>query len=136
MEHSARIVEIAADEKRIDVNMTVSSACGSCKAKEVCGQSDSEQRIVSVYEEHPEIYEVGQEVTVFIERIMGVKAITYSYILPFFLMLVTLFATNQFGDLVSGLATLGACALYYIVLFFFRDRIEKVIVFRIKHNYF
>ncbi len=138
MEHKAKIVEIVAEEKRVEAEMVVDSACGSCKAKEVCGQSESQQRKVTVYVDHPEIYSVGQEVTVYIEQIMGIQAVVYSYIVPFFLMLAALFVTNslKLGDLVAGLSALGVCALYYVVLYFFRKRLERVIVFRIKNEYF
>lgn len=136
MEHEAEIVEICAEEKRIEAEMIVGSACGGCRAKEICGNSESQRRRVTIYNDHPELYQVGQQVTVYIEEVMGIKAITYSYIVPFVLMLVTLFATNPLGELVSGLSALGACALYYIVLSFFRKRLEKVIVFRIKTNLF
>ena len=136
MEHKAKIVEIVAEEKRVEAEMIVDSACGSCKAKEVCGQGESSVRKVTVYVDHPEIYSVGQEVTVYIEQIMGIQAILYSYIMPFFLMLIALFVTNSLGELISGLSALGVCALYYVVLFFFRKRLEKVVVFRIKNEYF
>lgn len=136
MEHEAEIVEICAEEHRIEAEMIVSSACGGCKAKEICGQSESQRRRVTVYNDHPELYHVGQQVTIYIEEVMGVKAVMYAYMLPFVLMLVALFVTNSLGELVSGLAALGTCALYYIVLAFLRGRLEKVIVFRIKTNYF
>lgn len=138
MEHKARIVEIVAEEKRVEAEMVVDSACGSCKAKEVCGQGESQSRKVTVYVDHPEIYSVGQEVTIYIEQIMGIQAVVYSYIVPFFLMLAALFVTNSMalGDLVAGVSALGVCALYYVVLYFFRKRLERVIVFRIKNEYF
>ncbi len=138
MEHKARIVEIVAEEKRVEAEMVVDSACGSCKAKEVCGQGESQSRKVTVYVDHPEIYSVGQEVTIYIEQIMGIQAVVYSYIVPFFLMLAALFVTNSMalGDLIAGVSALGVCALYYVVLYFFRKRLERVIVFRIKNEYF
>ena len=138
MEHKAQIVEIVAEEKRVEAVMVVDSACGSCKAKEVCGQGENQSRKVTVYVDHPEIYSVGQEVTVYIEQIMGIQAVVYSYIVPFFVMLAALFVTNSMalGDLVAGVSALSACALYYVVLYFFRKRLERVIVFRIKNEYF
>jgi sigma-E factor negative regulatory protein RseC len=135
MEHEAEIVEICAEEKRIEAEMIVSSACGGCKAKEICGKSESQRRRVTIYNDHPELYQVGQQITVYIEEVMGIKAVLYSYIAPFVLMLIALFVTNPLGELVSGLSALGACALYYVVLAFFRKRLEKVIVFRIKPPY-
>ncbi|MDY3978644.1 MAG: SoxR reducing system RseC family protein [Tidjanibacter sp.] len=136
MEHQATVVAVCTEEKRVDVEIAVSSACGSCKAKEVCGMVDNTVRRVSTHNEHPEFFAVGDNVTVYIEEIMGIKAITYTYLIPLGAMLVTLLATNRLGDLVSGVSTLAVCALYYLVLFFFRKRIEKVIVIRIKNQYF
>ena len=137
MEHEAVVVEVFAEQKRIDVQMVVSGACGSCKAKAVCGSSESQVRQVAAYTDHPELYNVGDKVVVSIEQIMGYKAIVLSYIVPLVVMLVSLALTHsRYGDLVAGVAALGACALYFVVLAFFRKRLEKVIVFSIKNKYF
>ncbi|MBR1958523.1 MAG: SoxR reducing system RseC family protein, partial [Tidjanibacter sp.] len=97
MEHEAEIVEICAEEGRIEAEMIVSSACGGCKAKEICGKSESQRRKVTIYNDHTELYQVGQQITVYIEEVMGIKAVVYSYIVPFVLMLVALFATTSLG---------------------------------------
>lgn len=136
MEHDACIVAVYPDEKRVEAEMMVSSACGECKAKAVCG-GEKESRIVSAYTSHPELYQVGDQVTISIEQIMGYKAITLSYIVPLVVMLAVLALTHsRWGDLVAGLSALGACALYYVVLAFFRKRLERVIVFSVKNKYF
>lgn len=137
MEHDARIVAVFPEEKRVEAEMVVSSACGDCKAKAVCGGGEKESRVVSAYTEHPEIYKVGDEVTISIEQIMGYKAITLSYIVPLVVMIVALALTHsRWGDLVAGLSALGACALYFVALSFFRKRLERVIVFSVKGKYF
>lgn len=137
MEHEARIVGVFSEEKRVEVEMIVSSACGECKAKAVCGSAESQVRKVSAYTDHPEVYKVGDEVTICIEQIMGYKAITLSYIVPLVVMLVALALTHsRYGDLVAGLSALGACALYFVVLAFFRNKLEKVIVFSVKKKFF
>lgn len=137
MEHEAIVVEVIAEQKRVDVEMVVSGACGSCKAKAVCGGGESQVRQVAAYTDHPELYNVGDRVVVSIEQIMGYKAIVLSYIVPLIVMLVALALTHsRYGDLVAGVSALGACALYYIVLALFRKRLERVIVFSIKNKYF
>jgi sigma-E factor negative regulatory protein RseC len=136
MEHDARIVAVFPDERRVEAEMMVSSACGNCKAKAVCG-GEQESRVVSAYTAHPEVYKVGDEVTISIEQIMGYKAITLSYIVPLVVMIAALAITHsRWGDLVAGLSALGACALYFVILSFFRKRLEKVIVFSVKGKYF
>lgn len=137
MEHEAVVVEVIAEQKRVDVEMVVSGACGSCKAKAVCGGGESQVRQVAAYTDHPELYNVGDRVVISIEQIMGYKAIVLSYIVPLIVMLVALALTHsRYGDLVAGISALGACVLYYIVLAFFRKRLERVIVFSIKNKYF
>lgn len=137
MEHEARIVAVYPDERRVEVEMVVSSACGNCKAKAVCGSGESQMRLVSAYTDHPEIYKEGDEVIIAIEQIMGYKAIVFSYIVPLVVMLLALVLTHsRWGDLVAGLSALGACALYFVVLAFFRKRLEKVIVFSVRNKYF
>lgn len=137
MEHEARVVAVYPDEKRVEAEMMVSSACGDCKAKGVCGGSESSARLISAYADHPEIYKVGDEVTISIEQIMGYRAIVLSYIVPLVVMLVTLALTHsRYGDLIAGLSALGACAVYFVVLAFFRKRLERVIVFSVKNKYF
>lgn len=137
MEHEARIVAVYPDEKRVDAEMVVTSACGSCKAKAVCGGGESEVRQISAFTNHPEVYKVGDEVTIAIEQIMGYKAIFFSYIMPLIVMLLTLVLTHgRYGDLVAGVSALGACAIYFVVLALFRNRLEKVIVFTVRNKYF
>ena len=103
----------------------------------MCGGAESEVSRVVAYTSHPEIYKVGDEVTISIEQIMGYKAIALSYIVPLVVMLAALALTyGRWGELVAGLASLGACALYFVVLAFFRKRLERVIVFSVKNKYF
>jgi positive regulator of sigma E activity len=136
MEHEAKVIAVFPEEKRVEAEMIVSSACGECKAKAVCG-GEKESRVVSAYTEHPEIYSVGDEVTISIEQIMGYKAILWSYVVPLFVMLAALGLTHgRWGDLVAGVSALSACVLYFVVLAFFRKRIAKEIVFCVKNKYF
>ena len=137
MEHEARVVAVYPNEKRVEAEMMVSSACGDCKAKAVCGGSESSVRLISAYTDHPEIYKVGAEVTIPVEQIVAHRAILLSYSVPLAGMLVTLALTHsRYGDLIAGLSALGACALYFVVLSFFRRRLERVIVFSVKNKYF
>lgn len=137
MEHDARVVAVYPEERRVEAEMTVSGACGSCKAKAVCGGGESQTRLISAYAEHPEVYKVGDVVSISIEQIMGYKAITLSYIVPLVVMLLTLVLTHgRYGDLVAGVSALGACALYFIILAFFRKHLEKVIVFSVRSKFY
>lgn len=132
MEHKAKVVSV--EPPIVEVEMTVEDACSSCRAKEVCGAGTAEHRIVAVHDTFASSYHVGEEVLIEISEIMGAKAATYAYIIPFFIMLAVLFVLKsmEVSDLITGLSALGAAGLYYLVLWFFRKRIEKVIIFKIK----
>ena len=132
IQHKGRVVAVSGS--RIDVKMTVEGACSSCRVKNICGMGESEERVVTVNDAvMGEVCRVGDEVVVSITDGMGMKAVVYSYILPFFVMVAVMItlALVQSNELVTGLSTLGACALYYIGLYIFRDRIEKEIEFKI-----
>ena len=117
IEHKGRVVLVEGD--RIDVEMTVEGACATCKAAKACGMGESRDKVVSLLTASAGLYEVGDEVMVSIERKMGIKAATYAYIFPFFIM-------------VAVLSSLGAIAVYYAVLACFRHRIERDIIFKLR----
>ncbi len=121
------------DGNRIDVEMTVDSACGSCKARKACGMGESEDKVVSLLTESASQYTEGEEVMVYIEQRMGMKAAAYAYIFPFFIMIAVLLVMFESGfpELTAGLSALGSIVIYYIVLAFFRHRIEKEFIFKL-----
>lgn len=123
--------------RRIDVSVKPEEACGSCKAKSVCAAGDGGQRIVSVMSEVPDMFSIGEEVEVSTARIMGVKAVIYAYVIPFVIMLSLLLALLEAGvsESTAGLSALCGVAAYYIVLFFFRRKLEKTIIFKIHKIY-
>jgi sigma-E factor negative regulatory protein RseC len=131
IEHRAVVVSV--DAPIVEVEMTVEEACAGCRAKEICGVGTAERRVVAVHDTFAKSYKVGEEVTISIEEIMGVRAVTYAYIVPFFIMISLLFGLKaaDMSDLVAGGSSLLAAGVYYIVLYFLRDRLEKEIVFKI-----
>lgn len=134
VEHAGVVKAVA--EGRVDVEITVESACGSCKARSQCAMSEQAEKVVTVWTEIADAYEVGQQVTVEMEQVMGIKAVVYAYVVPFFIILGVLLVLMECGagEVVSGLSALGACALYYIGLWLLRHKLEKIIVFRIKQS--
>jgi sigma-E factor negative regulatory protein RseC len=132
LEHKGVVREVG--DRLVEVEMIVEDACAGCKAKGLCGVDEANKRFVTVYDELAQYYTPGEEVMVGVSEIMGMKAATYAYIIPFFILLGTLFLTLHIGwsENVAALSSLGLMCLYYVVLFFFRNRIEKEIVFKIR----
>lgn len=132
IEHKGKVLFVEGD--RIDVEMTVESACATCRAAKACGMGESKDKVVSLLTATASHYKAGDAVMVSIEKKMGIKAATYAYIFPFFVMLVVLFALFELGypETVAGLSALGAVVFYYVGLYFFRHRIEKEIIFKLR----
>ncbi len=133
LEHSGVVSEIG--EKMVEVEFVTESACSECKAKGLCGVEDGDKRFVTVYEPMAQYFTVGEKVMIGVSEVMGMKAAVYAYIIPFFILLGGLAVTQsllKWGEVASGLSSLGVMCLYYVVLWFFRRRIEKEIVFKIR----
>ena len=131
LEHRGTV--LAVNTGWVDVAIQPEEACGSCKAKSACGMSEQGEKVVSVATELTDAYSVGDQVTVSVSRRMGFKAVFLAYVIPFVLLLVSLLVLvgQGVGEGASGLISLGILALYYMVLYLFRDRIGREIVFKI-----
>ena len=125
----------AVDDRLVEVEFTVESACSECKAKGLCGVDEGNRRFVTVYEPNAAYYAVGEEVMISVSESMGMKAATWAYIIPFFIILGSLLVMRLVFNLsehIAGLSSLGLVVLYYVGLWIFRRRIEKEIVFKIR----
>lgn len=133
LEHKGVVAAI--DEKLVEVEFTVQDACASCAAKGLCGVDGANKRFVTVYEPMARYYSVGEEVMVGVSESMGIRAAVFAYIIPFFVLLGSLLLTLQvakFTETTAGLTSLGVLGIYYAALWFFRKKIEKEIVFKIR----
>lgn len=129
--HQGTVMDIMGN--MIVVTVTAESACGNCKVKNLCGLSDTSEKEVAVYDKNAADFSIGETVVVGIGTAMGMKAVLWAYILPFFLMLGTIFATKHLGmtELFSGLITLAVAVVYFLFLTLFRKKMEREIVFKI-----
>ncbi|MCD8073115.1 MAG: SoxR reducing system RseC family protein [Alistipes sp.] len=129
--HKGLIFDIVGN--RIDVSVTPESACASCKAAAMCTMSESTEKVISVVSDHPSFFRVGEQVRVSVATGMGVKAVVLAYVLPFLVLLFSLIGLLSAGlpEPTAGLLSLGAVALYYICLYFFRTHIERELIFKI-----
>ena len=128
--HSGRILEITAST--IVVEIIAEQACGSCSAASLCGMSEVKKKLIEI----PATlgYEVGEEVWVILKRSMGMKAVWLSYVLPLVLLMAAILILSALGlsELLCGLGSIGVIALYYLLLFLFRNNLKKEYTFYIK----
>ena len=135
IEHEGRV--IAVDKDYISVEIVNKSACAACHAKGVCGASDEAVKVVEVAQDITtltEDYQVGETVNVVMSSAMGTKAIWLAYVVPLLVLMLSIlvFSLCGAGEVLMGLGSLGAVALYYLGVFFYRKKISKIFIFSIE----
>ncbi len=125
--HEGCVIKIT--ETNIEVKVSKQEACGSCRAKELCGNG-SERIIVVPIGDNTE-FKIGQQVLVTMDEVLGLQATMFVYVFPFVIILTVLLILLQLnaGELTSGLAALGCGAIYFLVLSMFRKKFRKKIIF-------
>lgn len=130
--HTGRITAIEPDVTTVEIVRT--SACGECRARSFCGMGESRTKTVLVPTDAFAMHGVGDEVEVCMKRTMGLKAVWISYVVPLIILLACVLAAPRLGagELATGLCAIGAVALYYLVIFLLRGKLDNEFVFYIK----
>lgn len=126
--HDGQVVKKAGD--KYVVKITSRAACSGCRAKSLCSAVDMTEKYIETISRQE--LEIGDNVTVVMEEKLGLKAIFYSFFLPFLVMMLVLLImlTSGAGETTSALAAIGSLLPYYLILYLTRKNIEKNFVFR------
>ena len=136
IKHDGIVIAVNGDGTVL-VRIVQTSACAACKAKAMCASAESkEKEIVALFvgeeakrrEGERQDIKLGDEVVVMVQQKMGWKAILLAYMLPFIVMMTVVAIGNGLLGIreeVIGTAALCAMGVYYIVLGFFKDKIQK-----------
>ena len=136
IKHDGIVIAVNGDGTVL-VRIVQTSACAACKAKAMCASAESkEKEIVALFvgeeakrrEGERQDIKLGDEVVVMVQQKMGWKAILLAYMLPFIVMITVVAIGNGLLGIreeVIGTAALCAMGVYYIVLGFFKDKIQK-----------
>ncbi len=118
---------------RIGVSIVSKSMCSECHAKGMCSLSEMKVKEIEVISNFPEEFYVGQMVDLHITRSLGMKAVWISYGIPLIILLTFLLSLLVIceNELLAGAISIGAVAVYYFIIFFYRDRIAKDVTFTI-----
>jgi sigma-E factor negative regulatory protein RseC len=130
--HSGRIVEITPDFTTVEI--IASSACSSCHAKQLCGMSEDQEKLIMVPTDGFAERKVGDEVQVLTKMTMGLKAVWISYVIPLVILMILILSLSKAFDneLLCGLLAVAGVGLYYFGIWLFRDRLSNEFVFYIK----
>ena len=127
--HRGYVYRINQDE--VDVMISVSSACASCHAKGACTSADNSERHIIVKNDKRN-YQIGEEVKITGTQSMGMSAVFFAYVLPFlfvFVALLLMTETSTLNELRAGLYALLILPPYYLILYGFRNKLEKKYTF-------
>jgi sigma-E factor negative regulatory protein RseC len=131
IEHKGIINSISGN--KIKVHFLNVSACASCHAKGVCTASDMEDKEIEVYDTSGK-FEKGEEVKILLQQSLGFRALLFGYVVPFILVLFALFTISAFtkNEVIIGVGALGILVPYYLIIYYLKDRFEKVFSFNIQ----
>lgn len=135
MQNNKQIDHVGTISKIKDEKITVSilnvSACAGCHAKSACSMSDMKEKEIDIID-YSSSFKLGEKVKIVYQESLGWLALLLAYVLPFVIVLITLFIATAFtNELISGLMALGILLPYYSLLYFFKDRLKKTFSFTI-----
>ena len=118
----------------IIAEIVVQSACAACHAKGACGVSERKQEKLKIDLPNPEIFAVGEVVSVEMKQNLGMKAVVIAYLFPFIVLALGLFVTYALTkqELISVGVSFGLTAIYYFIISKLKDKFEKEFVFTVK----
>lgn len=132
IQHTGEIIEITPDFTTVKI--IASSACSGCHAKSLCGMSEDQEKIIMLPTDPYATYNVGDQVQVATKMSMGMKAVWISYVIPLMVLMILILSLSAVfeSEVLIGLASVGGVALYYLVIWLMRDRLNNEFVFYIK----
>ena len=132
--HEGTILEITPEFTTVEI--IAQSACAACHARGLCGVADEKQKIIMVPTDPYGSYREGDKVLVLLKKSMGMKAVWISYVIPLFILMILILSLSSVTEheVYAGLAAIGGVALYYLVIYLFRDKLANDFVFYIKEK--
>lgn len=135
IKHDGIVIAVNGDGTVL-VRIVQTSACASCKAKAMCASAESKEKEILAIGDG--LLAVGDEAEVVVQQKIGWKAVLLAYMLPFVVMMSVVaignwllaigdgpLAMGKNGEAIIGTAALCAMGVYYVVLGFFKDKIQK-----------
>ena len=118
----------------LSVRIVQTSACAACSVKGHCSSADSKDKIIDIIDTAAASYQVGENVMVVGETSMGMQAVALAFIIPFVLLIFTLFLFMALieTELYAALLSLAVLVPYYYILWLNKTRLKQKFSFTIK----
>ena len=117
----------------LSVRIVQTSACAACSVKGHCSSADSKDKIIDIIDTAA-AFQVGENVMVVGETSMGMQAVALAFIIPFVLLIFTLFLFMALieNELYAALLSLAVLVPYYYILWLNKTRLKQKFSFTIK----
>lgn len=127
-------VVTAVEDGVVRLRIVSKSACSECHAKGMCGLADMKEKVVEVKDSGHSGFKAGDKVFLSMDNSTGFNAVLISYVVPLVILMILLLSLPMFfeNELSVGVGVIIALALYYGVVYLFRNRIGRHFVFRIE----
>ncbi len=127
-------VVVGINDKDLDIEILSSSMCGSCGIKSACGMSEMQEKRVTVPKPADKEFIVGQPVKIIMNTSQGNKAALFAYFIPAFLLvaIIVILSNLSIKEWIAALVGIGVIAVYYLVLYFFRNKLRDNFTYEIR----
>ena len=127
-------VVVGISDKDIEVEILSSSSCGSCGIKSACGMSEMTEKRLTLPKPDDKEFIVGQPVRITMNVSQGNKAALFAYFFPAFLLvaIIVILSNLSVNEWLAALIGIGAIAVYYLVLYFFKEKLKSEFKYEIR----
>lgn len=99
--------------------------CESCNAKSACGVLDADSTEIEINAPVQSL-ELNENVEVFLEKGLGLKAVFWAYVFPFILLFAALLiASAVYQEWIAGLLAIGILIPYYLLLYVLKNSFKS-----------
>lgn len=118
----------------LSVRIIQTSACAACSVKGHCSSADSKEKIIDIVDSSASSFQIGEQVMVVGETSMGMIAVLLAFVIPFAVLILSLFIFMAvMGDeLYAALLSLALLIPYYYILWLNKTRLKQKFSFTIK----
>ena len=121
--HTGKVVNVVG--KRIIVALDTNTNCEACNAKAACGVSESNKKEIEVSNANNH-FMLHENVTVVMQKQLGMKAVFWAYLFPFTLLIAVLFISASFlPQWQAGILALAVLVPYYFTLYATKSWFKK-----------
>ncbi|MDR0542984.1 MAG: SoxR reducing system RseC family protein [Dysgonamonadaceae bacterium] len=117
----------------LQVEIRDETACDACSVQKSCCMSGAREKRIDI----PFVsgdYHPGDKVTIRGKISMGLRATLIAFVLPLTLILVILLTASSMGagERQAAVLSLSAMVVYYIGIYFFRNKLKQTFTFMIE----